>query len=187
MHRFFVPPDSIDDGRAILPEEVAGQLTRVLRAQSGYEITVLDDSGWEYLVELDHVESKHAEGRVKDRRRCRGEASLHVTLYQSVLKENKFDYVLQKGTELGVSAFVPVYCSRSVPKPQRQSKADRWRRIVKEAAEQSRRGRLPSVAEPVDFEVACEDVDGPAVIPWEEESSNSLRAVIDRLRNYLKI
>ena len=64
MHRFFVPPDSIDDGRAILPEEVAGQLTRVLRAQSGYEITVLDDSGWEYLVELDHVESKHAEGRV---------------------------------------------------------------------------------------------------------------------------
>ena len=73
MHRFFVPPDSIDDGRAILPEEVAGQLTRVLRAQSGYEITVLDDSGWEYLVELDHVESKHAEGRVKDRRRCRGE------------------------------------------------------------------------------------------------------------------
>ncbi len=161
--------------------QVARQLTRVLRARSGDEIVVLDNSGWEYVVQLERVESKHADGRVKERRRSSGEPSLEVALYQAVLKESKFDFVLQKGTELGVSSFVPVYCARSVPRPRGRSKADRWERVVAEAAEQSRRGRLPSIGEPVDFEEACKKVEGPAVIPWEEEASQSLRDVLDRL------
>jgi 16S rRNA (uracil1498-N3)-methyltransferase len=177
MHRFFIPPDCINGDAVIFPGDAARQLARVLRARPGDQVVALDNSGWEYLVTLEAVGRDTAQGIVASRTESAGEPALHVTLYQGVLKADKFEYVLQKGTELGVSRFVPVVCQRSIPR-ERASRHDRWRRIIIEAAEQSHRGRLPVLDEPLDFSAACDGVDGFALIPWEEESGTGLKSAL---------
>jgi 16S rRNA (uracil1498-N3)-methyltransferase len=103
-----------------------------------------------------------------------------------MLKADRFELVLQKGTELGASAFVPTVCARSVARPgdgsRRSSRLKRWQRIVVEAAEQSGRGRRPELREPVPFGEACNDVHGSALIPWEGETRAGLKAALGRLR-----
>jgi 16S rRNA (uracil1498-N3)-methyltransferase len=180
MHRFFVAPGSIEGENVTLTGEVAGRLERVLRMRPGDQIVVLDDSGWEYLVSLDRVTAREVHGRVTRRVLGKGEPQTRITLFQAVLKAGKFELVLQKGTELGVSAFVPFFCERSVPRDS-GGRHERWQKIIKEAAEQSRRGRLPVLSTPVDFAGACAAADGPALIPWEEEGATGLKAALRAL------
>ena len=161
MHRFFVPPTCIDGDVVRLAGDVARQIARVLRARPGDRIVVLDDTGWEYHVVLDHVTPHNVSGTVTERVTSRAEPGIGIALYVAVLKSDRFEFVLQKGTELGVSVFVPVFCARSVPRDKRSARSarrsQRWQRIVSEAAEQSHRGRLPSVRAPVDFPTACDE------------------------------
>ena len=105
-------------------------------------------------------------------------------MYQAIIKGDKFEYVLQKGTELGVSAFVPVICERSVPNARKwgAERYERWRNIAREAAEQSGRGRVPRVDIATGFGEACENHDGPGVIPWEMEMDISLKQALVGLR-----
>ena len=184
MHRFFAPPGCIDGERAILTGNAARQLTRVLRAHSGERIVVLDNSGWEYVVSLEEVRANRVTGTVIDRQMSRREPGSRITLYQAVLKGDNFEFVLQKGTELGVSVFAPVFCERSVPDytgdAWTATRYPRWRRIISEAAEQSCRGRIPVLHHPMDFLSACDAIQEPAIIPWEEESGNGLRSALNQ-------
>ena len=76
---------------------------------------VLDGSGLEYRVVLRSVSTEQVIGDVVESGLCEGEPGIEITLYQAIIKGDKFEYVLQKGTELGVSAFVPMICERSIP------------------------------------------------------------------------
>ncbi|MCH7746000.1 MAG: 16S rRNA (uracil(1498)-N(3))-methyltransferase [Chloroflexi bacterium] len=180
MHRFFVSPDCIDGQDVTLPDNVARQLARVLRFKSGDSIIVLDDSGMEYVVTLTAVDSNTAQGVVSDKRVSDGEPDVRLVLYQGMLKSDRFEFVLQKGTELGVSAFVPVSCARSVAKGDSANRSVRWRKIITEAAEQSGRGRIPILEKPSEFFNACDAHEGPGLIPWEEEADAGLRSVLER-------
>ncbi|MBL7200309.1 MAG: 16S rRNA (uracil(1498)-N(3))-methyltransferase [Anaerolineae bacterium] len=184
MHRFFVPPESISQGLVTFDAALAHQLRNVLRMRPGEQVTALDDSGWEYLVELTSLEPDRALGCVCGQNPSQGEPRLRLTLYQSMLKGDRFEWVLQKGTELGVSAFVPVLSRRSVVRDagRMEKRRPRWERILREAAEQSRRGRLPQLAVPVSFDAACREsvrVHDLSLIPWEDAGTGSL---LDALR-----
>ncbi len=76
-----------------------------------------------------------------------GEPRVHITLYQAVLKGERFAWALQKGTEVGVAAFVPVITERSIIDDLQvvEAKRERWQRIIQEAAEQCGRGRVPQL------------------------------------------
>ena len=182
MHRFFVTPNSIDQDRVILSGDVARQISIVLKISAGDSIIVLDGLGWEYIVLVESVSVSQISGRVINKILSIGEPNIDITLYQAVLKGDTFEYVLQKGTELGVCEFVPVFCTRSVPKftgkdwITRRSK--RWEKIILEAAEQSHRGKVPVLRTPVDFQRVCETVDGLVLIPWEEENGTGLKEIL---------
>ena len=169
MQRFFVPKDCISGNEVTLPGDVARQLARVLRSRSGDRIVVLDDSGWQYLVVLDGVTPTRAHGVIAEKSLSTGEPQVDVTLYQAVLKADRFEFVLQKGTEVGISTFVPTICDRSIPretdKAGAQDRRARWRKILTEAAEQSGRGRVPSLQRPMPFFQACDDAEGRAIMP----------------------
>jgi len=186
MHRFFVSSDCIRADAVTLTGSAARQLAHVLRARPGDRIVVLDGSGWEHLVTLEAVSPDRVCGVVTERLVSRGEPTARITLYQGVLKADKFELVLQKGTELGVSTFVPVFCTRSVPGHRRGGGAanryGRWQRIVTEAAEQSHRGRIPALEKPLEFAAACDRVEGIAVIPWEREEGTGLKTALKRQR-----
>ena len=92
------------------------------------------------------------------------------------MKADRFEYVLQKGTELGISRFVPIVSERTVARNVISSnRLERWHRIMREAAEQSGRCRLPSLGDTMSFNEACDSITGPAVIGWESERDTGIR------------
>lgn len=170
-HRFFVPPEVISgDAVQIDDAALAHQLAAVLRLRAGERVLLLDGTGAECVVALHEVGRKRVTGSVEERRAGAGEAGARVTLYVALLRGERFEWVLQKGTELGAAAFVPVAFSRSLPADRADArKLERWRRIVREAAEQSCRAVLPALGAPVPFAAACERAagDGPALLLYE--------------------
>ncbi len=79
MHRFFVPPEWIAGSRVTLRDTVAHQIKTVLRMQSGDQIVVLDNAGWEYTVTLDEVGGKTVTGTVEDTSPAAGEPPVELT------------------------------------------------------------------------------------------------------------
>lgn len=183
MHRFFVPADWIQGNTVTLSGSVVHQIRDVLRLRPGDTIVVLDDSGWEYRVRLAAIEQARAVGQLEQKTLPRTEPRTKITLYQSLLKGDKFEWILQKGTELGVVEFVPVVSDRCVISSVDEiskAKLERWQRITLEAAEQSRRARLPRLREPMLFPQACERARRAdlAILPWEEEQTRTLRSML---------
>lgn len=163
-----------------LPAAIAHQVGRVLRLRPGNRILLLDGSGWEYPVELSDLAARQRHGRVEAGCPTETKPRVVVTLYAAPLKGEHYAYTLQKGTEIGATAFVPTVTARTVGGEVGATKVERWRRIVREAAEQSGRGRIPTVGTPVPFAEACRlaVAAGPALIPWEEEREHGLSATI---------
>jgi 16S rRNA (uracil1498-N3)-methyltransferase len=146
-NRFFILASDLQGDRVRLSPEQSHQVHQVLRLRTGDRIVVLDNTCVEYDVTLTTVEKRAVGGQVTASRQARGEPTVHLTLFQSVLAREKFEWVLQKGTEVGVSRFVPVLTERSLARTRtlEDNKRDRWHRILVEAAEQSHRGRVPTL------------------------------------------
>jgi 16S rRNA (uracil1498-N3)-methyltransferase len=182
-HRFFVPPEWLIGGAVAIAGAQAHQIARVLRMRPGDRVVVLDDSGWEFEVQLLAVQHELVRGEVVSRRLASGEPHTRITLYQGMLKSDRFEFVLQKGTELGIVEFVPLVTTRTVAldRDAPGKKHPRWQAIVQEAAEQSRRGRKPMLRQAMPFAQACEEVSHCTelkLLPWEEESQTSLRSML---------
>lgn len=183
-YRFFVPPDVIN-GRTVhlTDDDLVRQIGNVLRAQPGEEVLLLDNSGWQYVVTLDAVERNVVSGTVTRKELAPGEPRTKVTLYVALMRPERFEWALQKGTELGVSAFVPVVCERSTiadANDLSDRKLERWERIIREAAEQACRGKLPRLAPALFFPVACEQAArrGTTYLLWEGDGAVPLRTAL---------
>lgn len=152
-YRFFISAEAVKGDLISLNDaDLARQLDRVLRLRPGDRVLMLDGTGQVYVVTLTNVGRSQVSGQIEQRELAGGEPSISVTLYIGLLRAERFEWVLQKGTELGVTSFVPVRWDRSlVSELPGAQKLTRWRRIVREAAEQSCRGRLPIVTEPQTF------------------------------------
>ena len=181
MHRFFIAPDWIEKNKVTLMGDLVHQIRNVLRLRSGRKIIVLDNSGYEYFVTLEHVAKNVVVGEIYARQPAEGEPALRLSLYQGTLKAQKFEWVLQKGTEIGISEFVPVICERSVlgDVESLDQKMLRWERIIREAAEQSGRGQLPRLRPAMMFAQACQSAGRSAdlsLLAWEAELETGLKS-----------
>lgn len=185
MHRFFVPPSWIQGNQVTITGPLVHQIVRVLRMRPGDEVIILDNSGWEIQTRLVSVDRDAVKGAVLRRRLVSTEPRTKISLYQGVLKTHRFEFTLQKGTELGLVEFVPVVAERCVVRDLEavEKRRRRWESIIQEAAEQCRRGRKPEVRPTAFFPQACEQArhsGGLSLIPWEEESQTSLRSVLQQ-------
>ena len=180
MRRFFVPPQAIVGQEAHLGPDLARRMGRVLRLRVGDHVLLLDNSGREYVVKLTDLTATAAEALVLASRQGADEPGVRLVLYQALIKGQRFDWVLEKGTELGVTAFVPVVSGRSLVRTSQPSSArlERWHRVIVEAAEQSGRSRLPEISPPIAFEKACASAAGLRILPWEDETEASLSDVL---------
>jgi 16S rRNA (uracil1498-N3)-methyltransferase len=183
MHRFFVPPAWVQGGEVSITGAQAHQIADVLRMQAGDRILVLDNSGWEIDTRLTAVDRHTVRGEVLKRRLSEVEPRTKVSLCQGVLKGKRFEFTLQKGTELGIVEFVPVIANRCVLSELAsvEQKRERWEWIIQEAAEQSNRGRKPALRPASLFPQACETLQasgGLAIMLWEEERRTTLRDVL---------
>jgi 16S rRNA (uracil1498-N3)-methyltransferase len=162
MHRFFVSNQNLQGEKVVFLGQQAHQIRNVLRIQPGDRIVVLDNAGWEYEVALTALSRNKITAQVIEKRQAIGEPGVRITLYQSLLKQDKFEWVLQKCTEVGVTQFVPMVTQRSLiqhPGDIKPKKLTRWRRIITEAAEQSGRGRIPELLSPISLEEGLSGLD----------------------------
>ncbi|HEY7020752.1 MAG TPA: RsmE family RNA methyltransferase [Ktedonobacterales bacterium] len=169
------------DAEIELPFEVAHQARDVLRLGVGGTLRLLDGAGGEYPARLIEVNRKRALVRLGAREEGLPDPPVRVTLCLGMLKAAKFEIALQKCTELGVAAFVPLLTERAVRDEISEAKRRRWRGILAEAVEQCGGSYLPEIAAPQSLSQALSDLPpgGIALFPWEETREPSLRAALE--------
>jgi 16S rRNA (uracil1498-N3)-methyltransferase len=150
--RFFI--DSIHQGLAELHGDDARHLTRVLRVEPGQRFEISDNRA-AYLAEIAEARGERVVFRVIEPVEW-SEPPVAVTLAAALIKFDRFEWMVEKATELGVERIVPVNTARSEKGLLEASgkRVERWRRISREAAQQSRRARIPEIAAAEGFDKA---------------------------------
>jgi 16S rRNA (uracil1498-N3)-methyltransferase len=166
LHRFFIDFDKAirTDGELRVADSLLiHQLSKVLRKKSGDQIILLDNKSNEYLSEIRTLTSKLLIVKILETSKNQNEPKLKITLCPSLIKLSRFEWMLEKGTELGVSEFTPILTSRSEAKnfsawggSASGGKIERALKIVKEASEQCERGLIPKINEIKSFEEIIE-------------------------------
>jgi len=153
MHRFFISPATISKQQFhSTDKELCHQVSKVLKTQAGKKVVLCDNSEQEYEAEWTTVSRSVCEAKIVEKRDVPDISSeKEVHLLVALLKnQNRWELILEKGTEIGVAGFTPLITERTEVESLR--KLDRLERIVKEAAEQSGRTKLPVINEVLRFE-----------------------------------
>lgn len=121
-------------------------IIKVMRMKKGDQIQIVWDKDT-FFCEIDEIDNKNVKYNILEKSTENNELPVNVTLVFSLVNEVKTDYILQKGTELGISEFIPMISERSKVKinDKEKKKVERWNKITKEAAEQSYRNIIPKV------------------------------------------
>lgn len=143
MQRYFV--ENCENDIFFLSNDDTYHVTKVMRMQLSEQVEIIYEQR-AYLgkiIELEPIVRVQMIEEIADE----NELSIQVTIAQSLVKEQKMDYILQKTTELGVSEIIPYAASRSIVKldSKQDKKIERWQKIVKEASEQSKRTIVPNI------------------------------------------
>ena len=187
--RFFV--DSVRSGRAALAGEDARHLRQVLRAEIGQQFELSDNESV-YLGEIESFGRDLVSFRIVERL-APGELPVRTHLYLALIKFERFEWAVEKATELGVERIVPVETARSEKGLERAAakRSERWRKIARESAQQARRARLPVIGEPVALAAALASGEGlrcffdeagarplPAALPGERSAADVVSLLI---------
>ena len=148
LHRFIGPYD-LRFSEIVLENEAARQMSLVLKLRQGEQVVLCDGQGMQAAFTIAEI-SKGRVGlaRVGEPDAVPTESRHMVTLYAAILKRENFEWLVQKATECGIFRIVPILTRRTV---KQGLKLERLREIAREAAEQSGRGRLPEIVEPMPF------------------------------------
>jgi len=175
--RFFV--DGFDAGRAVLAGEAAHHLGRVLRAEPG-QLYELSDGTSLWLGKIEFADQDEIQFALVEPLPIRT-SSLDKTLLLAVVKFDAFEWALEKATELGVNRIVPLAAARSEKGllTAAGKRVERWKKILFESAQQSRRLRLP-VVEPVATprEAFAASLSDLKILLSERAGTRSLRKIL---------
>ena len=158
MSTFFVTPDAITPPTIRMTGDLLHHLRDSLRLRPGDSLTLNDGCGTRYRVEVTHVDSQSIDSRIIDQQTEPVRRTSPIVLGQSLIKGDKMDWVIQKATELGIATLVPIHSTHSVikPNPERlEHQRSRWERIARDAAQQSERWTVPTIAGPVALSQIC--------------------------------
>lgn len=182
MPRFFLPQQELEDNFIVLTGDNAAH-AKVLRIKNGDEVTVCDGQGQDYCCTVSDVSPGQISLVVHKVAPSSSEPRLQVTLYMAFAKSDKLEHVIQKATELGVYEIVAFPSERCVSRPDTKSllkKLERWQKIAASAAEQSGRGRIPTVRFTDTYEAAVREAANKAfsAFLYENEQQTTFRGRI---------
>ena len=192
MNRFFIREEQRTDENILFSEEVSHQIKRVLRLQEQDQVLCPNGLGQTYWVVLADLSGKQVVGNILKTFSESTEPKLQVTLVQGLPKGERWDFILQKATELGIHLFQPVLSERTIVRlaPEEVAKKTvRWQKIVLEAAEQSHREICPIVAPVLQLQQWLKSKSNYdlLLLAWEEEKGCSLTTILQKNPNPQKI
>jgi 16S rRNA (uracil1498-N3)-methyltransferase len=172
-HRFLVAPGQISDEGVVFRADQAHQIRHVLRLGAGDQVRIFDGvAPCDRVVEL--VEP--SVGRIVGTAEQAPEPKTRLVVYPALLQRDKFETVLQKLTEIGAAAIVPVITARSlVREAPDERRLVRWRAIVRESTEQCGRGVVPELRPAAVLATALARAEGTVVMAYERERQRTLR------------
>jgi 16S rRNA (uracil1498-N3)-methyltransferase len=140
-----------------LPPDQAQHLVRVLRLQAGAALRMFNGRGGEFDASIDSIARNVVSVRIGAHHAIERESPLQVTLLQGIARGEKMDLILQKATELGVTAVIPVTTMRSTVRLNADTAARKqahWHGVLSGACEQSGRNRVPELCAPCELSAA---------------------------------
>lgn len=177
--RFYTAPEDIDAKIALLSSDETHHLARVLRLRADDEAFVFDGCGREYQCRVSAIESR-ARLEIIEELSDEVESPACIALAQAMAKGEKFDFIVQKATELGVSRIVPLATDHADVKLREESAAkrlERWRRISMESLKQCGRRRLVEIASPIALEEFLKSSDS-AILAFSERGGQSIKSAL---------
>jgi len=148
VHRdsFYVNPKDVHGDELTFPEDEVRHMYKVLRKKKGDTVWAVDGEGTAYQVEIQYIGRNGGWGKIRTIRRRLGEPVADITLAQSVLKGDRFEWLVEKSVEMGVHRIIPMITENTVTTAGPQKLA-RWRRVALAAMKQCGRSVLPEITE----------------------------------------
>jgi len=184
INHFFLPIGSFSGPDVHFPPDTSRQIVRVLRLQADDQVVALNNCGDAYLVKLTEANANKAVGTIVSRYNLDTEVGFTLSLFVALTQREKFEWILQKCTELGAHAIIPLVTERSLVKKGNDDELKNARRmqIICEAAEQSHRLRLPELKPVQTFEQSLKTaISLGSVIVLHESSEEPLGNVLNEL------
>lgn len=182
MPVFFITADQIQNGTVTIAGDLLNHLRASLRVRAGERIWAGDEHRRRYLIEIAHIDRRIMRGNIVEQRTGSAPSIARVLIGQAILKGERMDWAIQKTTELGAAAIIPLVTEQTVVRPKQariNAQQERWQRIALEAAQQSERWDIPTVGAPctaMKF-FSTPDLAALKLILSERETGQSLRSV----------
>jgi RNA methyltransferase, RsmE family len=184
MHKFFTEPHNISETEGRILGDDVKHIYKVLRLSEGEEVVLNNCEGIEYLGKIETITKSEVIVKIIKRLDINNESKVKVHLFQGLPKGQKMDLIVQKGTELGVSEFIPVTTARVDVKLKGEfKKLDRLNRIALEACKQSKRSVIPQVKEVIDFNEAINELKKMdlIIVPYENAEDFGIKTLVRKL------
>lgn len=182
MSLFTIKSASVHDGSVTFPPEESRHLTVILRKKTGDKLECMDELGRRYHCVIARADARETIADIITVYTEEQEARPGLTLVFPLLKNGRSEWILQKGSELGVDRFIPFLFARTVVKPDWKQKAGRYARVIHEACKQSEQGREPELTEPCTDMPALVALTGGTpglrIVCWELEKRVRLKELL---------
>ena len=188
MRKFFVENKNINGNVIIIDGQDVNHIKNVLRLNVGERIKICDkDNVKNYVSEIVKIENEIIECKVLEEVLGEAEGNVILHIYQGLPKADKMELIIQKGTELGISKYIPVKLSRCIVKLDGKDeikKIDRWKKISEMAAKQSGRDLVPDVEHLNSLKEVTEKINSYDLflVAFEEEKENTLKNELLKLK-----
>jgi len=186
LQRFFIKEKfenlKIGDSFFVADKDLENQLRKVFRFRGGEVAELFDGSGLNFESKIVDFEKDGTNFVLISKKQNQNVSGVEVHLFQSIIKKDNFEWIVEKGTELGVTAFHPIISDRSEKK---DLNLERLNKIAKEASEQSGRGEVPEIFVPIAFSDAIQGFDGK-LIAFDQDGLD-ISAKISGFKNLRKI
>lgn len=195
MYKFFVKEEQIEDNKINIIGEDVNHIKNVLRVEIGEKICICNkDTSKSYMCKITELGNGFVISEILEEVSETTEANTYIHIFQGLPKSDKFEFIIEKLTEIGVKEITPVSMKRSIVKLDEKDKIkklDRWQKIAEVAAKQSKRDSILQVNNVINFQNIFEKVEDYDIllVAYEEEKENTLKKVLSKFKeeNGLKV
>ena len=189
MRKFFVKNENILEDKIEIVGSDVNHIKNVLRLKARDQIQICNqETQQNYSCEILQITNQNVQTKILDTMQSLVESNVQLHIYQGLPKADKMEWILQKGTELGVSSFTPVAFQRSIVKltgKDALKKIERWQKITEVAAKQAKRDLVPKVENILAVKNICPLLSEYDIVllAYEEEHENTLKNEITKIKN----
>lgn len=185
MSRFYVPKENVGDREIVIDGKEAHHILDVMRMKDGDDVVIFDGTGREYAGFIKFVDAR-GKSLVVEIVRTKyptEDSKPEIILAQAMPKKDKMDYIVEKGTELGVSRIIPVETQRTIVKvddERGRKKVERWRKIALGSAKQCGRSDIPTIEKIQKFPDIVKTLDSYdlVLVAWLSDSTEPIKDVL---------